>query len=147
MPRDSEHIDLATHNIETSFYLFSGGSKYCDWTATTAFYAALHIIDAILFKHHNKKHGQTHGVREAILKAKSYQHIYKHYRELSSASKIARYLTDGSGHSVVFEDYMSQSTVKDILIKHHLQQIIKSAKNFLDDASFKKLNSAISVFK
>ena len=135
MPSELEHAEQAIHNIEALKYLLEKG-EFCDWSATVAFYTALHIVEAVFYidtSHSRDRHGQNHENRERILKAtRSYSKIYEHYRQLQSASVIARYLRNDQ---VVFSEYMSAETVKEKLIKHHLKQLILSAGKFLSDGS------------
>jgi len=48
MPPGDQHIQQATHNIKflTSFYK---GHEYNDWSITVGFYAALHILENVIF--------------------------------------------------------------------------------------------------
>ncbi len=48
MPRLDAHIAKAVHNIKT-MKLLTGDNTTKDWVVTVAFYAALHIVDAVLF--------------------------------------------------------------------------------------------------
>ncbi|MCK4913302.1 MAG: hypothetical protein KAI59_06840 [Planctomycetes bacterium] len=150
MPNEPEHIQLAIHNIGVIDYLLAK-PEFCDWTATVTFYTALHIVEAVFFydkKNSNKKHGYNHETRERILKGiRSYQNIWKHYRPIQSASTKSRYLKDLSAAGVTFQQHMPHQIVKDKLIKHHLAQLIKTAKKFLSlssgallDKTFKQIS-------
>jgi len=151
MSIELEHIQQALHNIEVIDYLCTQ-PKFCDWTSTVTFYTALHIVEAVFFhdtKNSNRRHGHNHEEREAILKnVNSYRNIYRHYRQLQSASVIARYLYNPSGTGVIFEKYMSAKKVKEKLIKHHLAQLIKTASKFISLESATLLKKAFNeIFK
>ena len=103
---------------------------YCDWTATTVFYAAVHIVEAILFPHHSA----DHVTREAVLKDKRYEKMWEHFRPLKNASEVARYLEDKSGKTVLFKNYLSSDQVRETLIMHRLNQIVKSASKLINNA-------------
>jgi len=49
MPSDSVHIDQANHNIEFLRYFYPQ-FKFNDWAVTVSFYAAVHIIEFLIFK-------------------------------------------------------------------------------------------------
>lgn len=142
MPSEKEHIQQAIHNIDVVAYL-KKDDDFCDWTATVTFYTALHIIEAVFYKsrkHGSCKHGQRHEGREQILKhTRSYKTIWEHYRIMQSASIIARYLHGDSANATVFQKYMPPEKVKNILIKHHLGSLIKSASKFLSDQTAKRV--------
>ena len=143
MPDKTEHIQLALHDIDVAHHLLEI-PEYRDWVAITIFYSALHIVEAVFFSHatnEKTRHGRSHDCREAILKGtKSYQKIWGHYRELLSASIIARYLEGRGGRTVLFNIYMSESKVRERLIKHHFHQLIKSAIKFLPQKSSDLIN-------
>ena len=62
---------------------------------------------------------------------KSYQNMWKHYRILESVSMVARYLHNRVEKGITFQKYMSAEQVTEKLIKHHLAQLIKTARKFL----------------
>ncbi len=135
MPETATHINLAVHNIDAAGYLIKD-KKFSDWAAVTTFYAALHVVEAVF--HSNQKteerHGQTHEHRNRILKYdRRYQHIYKNYRILYSASLVARYLEDCSNASthILFDKYLPPEKVISELIRDKFWQILKSAGQFL----------------
>jgi hypothetical protein len=134
MPDDTDHIRLALHNFECAEYLL-GDRRFGDWVATVVFYAALHIVDAMLFSDPKSpvKHGTAHHDRKDTLEGTThYQHIYKHYSILFRATKVARYLqAPGTGNTMVFSVYMPRDKLVNTLIRHHLWQVTKSAASFL----------------
>ncbi len=138
MPDDAEHIKLALHNMDVAHHLLEI-PDYRDWVATTIFYSALHIVEAVFFSDRSNertKHGRGHDGREVILKeTTSYRKIWEHYRQLVSASIIARYLENHSGRTILFNRYMSESKVREVLIGNHFWQLIKSASRFVSSQS------------
>ena len=144
MPNESAHINLAVHNQKVINYLLQDVNEYSDWITTIAFYKALHIVEAILYRQ-KKRHGQTHENRRSILKEnKSYHHIYIHYRDLENASLIARYLEDPESPPPIysaFTEYLSPDQVQSEMLNHRLHQIEVSAKKFLSKSSIKSLKS------
>lgn len=134
MPDDSDHINVALHNIDTINYLLAKPG-FSDWGAVVVFYTALHIVDAVLFCDPRApiKHGSTHSDRRDVLKGIThYEKIYQHYSIIWRVSNIARYLEDkNTGNVVLFNLFMPPKKVKDELINHHLQQVINSSSNFL----------------
>ncbi len=101
MPNEQQHIQWALHNIDVITYL-SKETRYCDWTATVSFYTALHVIEAVFYRMSGScRHGICHENRMKLLKTtKRFEKIYRHYRNLYSASRIARYVQDASGDTV-----------------------------------------------
>jgi len=96
--------------------------------ATVAFYRAVHLVEAVFAKGGN--HGHTHEGRERILKQdKALNRLWHNYRQLYSASIVARYL--GRGNVTAFSQYMSSDQVQSILLDHHLRQIEKTVKKLL----------------
>lgn len=98
MASPQAHITKAKHNIKTIALLSNDLTKK-DWIVTVAFYAALHIVDTVLF--HTQKgyqqHGQSHDKRDTIIKGDNkLEKIWDCYRPLLNHSIIARYL-QGSG--------------------------------------------------
>jgi hypothetical protein len=149
MPDDSVHINLALHNLDTVKYLLDE-PEFSDWAAVVVSYAALHIIDAVLFCDPKApiKHGVTHSDRRDILRGTThYNNIYRHYSILSRASNIACYLEDrDTGNVILFSIYMPSDKVRDTLIKNHFWQIIKSSANFLAPKHTEKLKCRFNSY-
>ncbi len=149
MPDDTEHTQLALHGIDVAHHLLKT-PEFRDWVAIALFYSALHIVEAVFFSDQaddRTKHGQNHDGREAVLKgATSYHKIWEHYRELLSASIIARYLQDRSGRTILFNVYMSETKVREVLVKHHFWQLIKSASKFLTSQSADSLKRRFNSY-
>lgn len=137
MPDGAEHARLALHNMDVAAYLLQKPT-FSDWAATVIFYSALHIVEIVLCSTKNPigtKHCHDHGAREQVLKGtKPFSRgIWPHYRELSSLSRVARYLEDGTGEATVFETYLSPDKFREVFIMEHFGGLIRSASQFLSD--------------
>jgi hypothetical protein len=125
MPNEKSHLALANHNQELLDKLVAEIDKSPDWTATVAFYKALHVVEAAFACENPTRHGTDHPSRECILKSdKKYESIYRHYRVLYAASMVARYMQD---NETDFTSYLSPRQVIDTLLKHRLLEVEKSA--------------------
>ena len=123
MPTAVEHIRLAAHNVEFACHLNSH-PKYHDWSATVAFYASVHIVDALLALENPPKHPTSHEARKRYLASSTiYQGIRSHLHILGEISLTARYMQDKAR----FAEYMSAHEVHDQLLKHRLHRVIGSA--------------------
>ena len=49
MPSDIEHVEQAQHNL-TFLQSFCSVYKFNDWATTVAFYSAIHIVEAVIYK-------------------------------------------------------------------------------------------------
>ncbi len=134
MPTDSQHIQLAIHNIDTAKYLIEK-KVFNDWVAVVLFYASLHIIDAVFFcdPKISEKHGRTHNIRRDILRGVThYTNISRHYSPMYRIANIARYIEDRrTGSIMAFDVFMPADELEGELIKRHFWQILKSSSNFL----------------
>ena len=125
MPNENSHLALANHNQELLDKLVAEVDKFPDWTATVAFYKALHVVEAAFACENPVRHGTDHPSRERILKSdRKYESIYRHYRVLYAASMVARYMQD---NQTDFTSYLSPQQVIDTLLKHRLNEVEKSA--------------------
>lgn len=90
----------------------SNGSFY-DWEVTAFFYAAVHLIEAVLFKEYSVINIRTHEERRDYIETKpAFNSIKKDYFKLISLSHTARY----SGYIEINEDdsYKAQSYLENI---------------------------------
>ncbi|NQT39530.1 MAG: hypothetical protein HQ581_18685 [Planctomycetes bacterium] len=130
MPTEAKHIASANRTQLTIAHLLEKLNQNSPWVATTAFYKAVHIVEAVFDNDKNIGHSSDHYSRENTLKqTRKYNQIVKHYLPLLRASIFARYLPS----SGVFETYWTPENVVSQLLGHHLRQIEKSAKGFLSD--------------
>lgn len=103
MPERRYHLRKAEYNVEVARHL-RDTSSYIDWAVTATFYAALHLVDALLDgdpdlpkdEQHPRKHSananQGNGGRgRNQLVADKFPIIRKPYRSLEEASRRARY--------------------------------------------------------
>lgn len=95
------HISKAVHNINTMAFLATDTTadpSRKDWIAAVAFYAGLHIVDAVLY-HQNagpgQQHGCSHARRTRLIKSNNkLVKIWTCYRPLYNTSRIARYMQE-----------------------------------------------------
>lgn len=128
MARESDHLECANRTQKTIVHLLADKAVHSPWLATTAFYKALHIVEAAFFNDPAIVHTSTHGERELILKrTRKYAKIAEHYGHLSRAATNARYLSGCAS----FDDYLSPDEVLDQILKHHLKQLENAARRFL----------------
>ena len=91
MPETREHIGRARQNLAFARSFDLKNTPYLDWVVTAYFYAALHLVDALLWEK-DKLPGGLHEQRKAYLRSKWYlRGIKDEYRELKDQSEDARY--------------------------------------------------------
>ena len=91
MPTTSEHLVRAKQNIRFAESFDLKTTPYLDWVVTAYFYAALHLVDALLYE---KDHlnPELHEHRRDFVKGKWYlRGISTEYRSLKDHSEDARY--------------------------------------------------------
>ena len=149
MASPDAHLTKAKHNIKT-IVLLSQDLAEKDWIVTVAFYAALHIVDAVLFYTQKgfQRHGQSHDKREAIIKNDHrLEKIWDCYRPLQNHSIIARYLqgpkTPPNAH-VDFDKVMPDEKLI-TFIKERLGGLINSAIKFIPDDKDHELKKAFQT--
>ena len=95
MPGHSEHVRQARHNRAFMECVRRTG-KYRDWVVTSCFYCALHFVDAALStvsvhpNRHEDRNSSLQWLKRSNRKLWS-DAGYKHYRELQTQSRKARY--------------------------------------------------------
>lgn len=120
----NSHVNIVRKNhILLQATLIPKIELHPDWTAVVAFYSALHMVEAAFYYCHPQQHFDLHTKRNEELKRTEYSHIWKHYRPLYSASRLARYLDPGphGGDCAVFN--IPPRKVKERLIDFELRQI------------------------
>lgn len=91
MPTTREHLARACQNLEFAKSFDLKTTPYLDWVVTAYFYAALHLVDALLIEKENIP-GQTHEIRKELVKSRIYlRAIRNEYRTLKDHSEDARY--------------------------------------------------------
>jgi hypothetical protein len=149
MASPEAHIAKAKHNIKT-IALLSQDLTQKDWIVTVAFYAALHIVDTVLFHTQTgyQQHGQSHDTRETIIKNNNkLQKIWDCYRPLLNQSIIARYLQGSKtppNMAIDFDKVMPNDKLV-LFIKEKLGGLIISASNFIPPAQGKELGEAFQT--
>lgn len=143
MAKEQDHIACANRTHSTIGHLLQDRATNSPWIATTAFYKAVHIVEAVFFNDAAIRHTSDHDRREDALKgARKYEHIYKNYAVLKRASTNARYLSECRA----FDDYMGPERVVEILLKHRLHQLEVSAKRHLSADGAASLLDILSLF-
>jgi len=131
VPNEQDHLRLAEKNKHVIDFLSQKMDQFSDWVTNVAFYRALHLVEAVFAR--GNIDGRDHGNRKVILsKTTRYQKIYRHYRPLYAASRIARYLQDIDGRDYhAFSDFMSSEEVEQEILGYHLKQIEQSVEKLL----------------
>ena len=149
MPRLDAHIAKAVHNIKT-MKLLTGDNTTKDWVVTVAFYAALHIVDAVLYEKNTGlgRHGRDHATRDQTVKYDNrFTQIWRCYRPLQNESIVARYLqfqgTPPDQH-IVFDARMPDEDFISF-IKGKLGGLIQSAANFLPKDKYALLQNTFQT--
>jgi hypothetical protein len=93
MANELAHITLANRNHDALAHLLPDADRFPEWVATIAFYKAVQIVEAVFVTNLNQ-HSTSHHQRLLTLKIARFKAIFKDYRVLLSASRIARYLED-----------------------------------------------------
>ena len=146
MPSERAHVDLALHDIALINRLASM-PEFSDWMSVAAFYAAVHVVEAVFSRRAAWPHGQTHDQRRRILTTeKTYENLYRHYRPLDTVARIARYLEadepsssagKAGGVSVqTFNEYMPAAQVLSQVVQHHLVRLIRAACDRMKGSHF-----------
>jgi uncharacterized protein (UPF0332 family) len=91
VPTTREHLDRARQNLSFAKSFDLKTTPYIDWVVTAYFYAALHLVDALLYEKEQIS-GETHEIRKEYVKTKPYlREIRNQYRTLKDHSEDARY--------------------------------------------------------
>ena len=144
MATESDHIACANRTQQTIAHLLADPAIHSPWIATTAFYKALHVVEAVLANDPAIGHSCDHLDREQTLKReRRYAHICRHYLPLARAATNARYLLSCS----CFDDYLTPEQVVSQLLLHHLKQLDNSARKFLSPVSSAALVGIETAFQ
>ena len=91
MPTTSEHRGRAKQNVRFAESFDLKNTPYLDWVVTAYFYAALHLVDALLWEV-DGLNPASHLDRRVYVKDKPYlRPISSEYRSLKDHSEDARY--------------------------------------------------------
>jgi hypothetical protein len=91
VPPTADHLARVRHNIEFARSFDWDTTPYLDWVVTAYFYAALHLVDALLF-YKDGAHGDLHTTRRRYIREKSYlRGIEREFENLKDLSEDARY--------------------------------------------------------
>jgi len=143
MPNEAQHLDTAFKNKNAMSFLLTQAEKFPEWVAVTAFYSALHIVDAGLYNKYDE-HGRTHLERNQIIKKKN-PPLWKFYKRLYDASIIARYLQDdaGSVHLNFLSVYPIEN-VREKIAKEFLEKVILQTHHMLSATGKKHIDGFFS---
>jgi hypothetical protein len=91
VPKTAEHLARSRQNLRFAESFDLETTEYLDWVVTVYFYAAMHLVDAILyFRDHFDP--PYHEIRRDCVRTKSYLRAINHqYKELKDRSEDARY--------------------------------------------------------
>ena len=91
MPPTADHLARARQNIAFAKSFDWDKTPYLDWVVTAYFYAAVHLVDALLF-YKDGLHGDLHTTRRRYIREKSYlRGIEREFENLKDHSEDARY--------------------------------------------------------
>lgn len=146
MASELDHIALANRNDVALRHLMLRPHDSPEWIATVAFYKAVHVVEAVLAAQ-RLGHSNSHFERLTALKAVRFRELFRQFRPLYQASRIARYMeyhgernADGTvlvapiGVYTVFTTYLPPDEVEDKLIRRRLLPLENVAVSFLSPA-------------
>ena len=90
MPTTPEHLARAKQNLEFAKSFDLDTTPYLDWVATAYFYAALHLVDTLIW-HIERADPEDHSARHTYLRRWYLIGISVEYRDLKDLSEDARY--------------------------------------------------------
>ena len=90
MPSFTQHLAKTRANLEFVTFLVSSGKSF-DWATTGYFYSAVHLVEAYFDRTKGLHCGNHSDRKSAIVLDAQISHLYSHYRQLETYSKIARY--------------------------------------------------------
>jgi uncharacterized protein (UPF0332 family) len=91
VPSTNEHLERSRRNVRFAESFDLETTPYLDWVVTAYFYAALHLVDALLAQKNNL-HPATHQMRSEKVRTLDYlKGIKTEYRDLKEHSENARY--------------------------------------------------------
>jgi hypothetical protein len=144
MATEVDHIALANKNQDALGYMIGEVARFPEWVTTIAFYKGVQLVEAVFAN--NGKHTHGHKDRHEMLKAPTFQVLYRDYRALWSASTVARYLYDNDRQVRYsqFSDYLPPDRVIEKLVNKRLRTLEQHAISMLSPrccTSLKRLPS------
>jgi hypothetical protein len=121
--REANHLQLANKNHDAMVHLMSDPQKYAEWIATTAYYKAAQVVEAVLASRGKKS--SSHGERLHSIKKIGRHELHAHLRIMWGISSVARYLFDhttGTGYNS-FHDLIKPEDVIEQVVKKRLRPI------------------------
>jgi hypothetical protein len=140
MASEISHIELANKTHGSMMALVADFQNHPEWIATTAFYKALHVVEAV-FMHQEGRSCNDHNSRLRRLNLPKYGAIYVRYHALWNSANVARYLCDkdpGIEYST-FTDYLTPHQVIDEMLKKRLNRVEQLAVTLLSTNAAKLL--------
>lgn len=149
MPNAAAHVAAAIHNLDVASHLLETPS-YHDWSVITTFYAALHMVEAVLATdpHSPCQHAHSHETRDGILRDTVHlNHIFKPYSAIYRAAYIARYNCDKTttGAGACFARFMPPHLVVDTIIRYRMSLVVQSTGQFLRPEHATQIDNAYKL--
>ena len=92
MPDLATHHQKVQHNQQVIAHLQTASDIYLDWVVTAMFYAALHLVDQVLYHNNARLNPRNHRERHAAIgQQPALAPVYRDYRELEQQSRRSRY--------------------------------------------------------
>ena len=135
-PTEDDYIASANRHHGALVYLMKEAEHYPEWVATTAFYKAVQIAEAMFAATPDLPSSHDHVGRLETLRLPRFRSILPHYKTLLAASIAARYLGGSRGVPPVrsFDAYIPPEQVVAKLIRDRLRPLEQNALPFLSDA-------------
>jgi hypothetical protein len=91
VPKTAEHLAQSRHNLRFAQSFDLEQTEYLDWVVTVYFYAAMHLVDAVLY-FKDRYDPPYHEMRRDCFRTKPYLHDIRYsYKQLKDRSEDARY--------------------------------------------------------
>lgn len=122
MPIESVHLRMASRTRQARDRLINDPKdQHHEWIATTAFYEAVHLVEALFAQ--NNQHSHKHSQRNDDLEDQ-YPEIFVTFFKLYNESIIARYLQLHRPHALYSSHRMPQGVQK-IVVGEWLETVKK----------------------
>ena len=119
MPNLDLHIKKYKHNKDFSNILLK--DEYCDWQITAAFYAALHLVEAVLSK--ENIHPTSHEERENVM--------LDNYKIFNNDAMNNYHVLRNLSHKARYTDII-ENNEELYLAKESLSNIEEEIKKYID---------------
>ena len=125
MAASEDHLRLASRTQSVIDRLLIDPQECNEWIATTAFYKAVHLVEA-MFDNLGHGHSHSHNHRLQVLRtADDFGAIYRDFKALFDMSKVARYLENDIPNRIryqttAFERYVPPAKIREKAIEKRL---------------------------